>query len=109
MPELPEVAALTDFLDEHLRGAVVKKIQLVSFAVLKTADPLYSDLEGSAVTGVRRFGKFVSMEADGLLWVDCLLGSVPAGAQEGFMLSLPGLIDFNPPVSGETLFVAVAG
>ncbi len=69
MPELPEVAALTDFLDEHLRGAVVTKIQLVSFAVLKTADPLYSDLEGRAVTGVQRFGKFVSMEADGLHFV----------------------------------------
>ncbi len=69
MPELPEVAALTDFLDEHLRGAVVTKIQLVSFAVLKTADPLYSDLEGRAITGVHRYGKFVSMEADGLHFV----------------------------------------
>ena len=69
MPELPEVAALTDFLDEHLRGAVVTKIQLVSFAVLKTADPPFSDLEGRAVSGVRRFGKFVSMEADGLHFV----------------------------------------
>lgn len=69
MPELPEVAALTDFLHEHLRGAVVTKIQLVSFAVLKTADPPYSDLEGRAVTGVHRFGKFVSMEADGLHFV----------------------------------------
>ncbi|SDL82154.1 Fpg/Nei family DNA glycosylase [Arthrobacter sp. ok362] len=69
MPELPEVAALTDFLDEHLRGAVVAKIQLVSFAVLKTADPPFTDLEGRVVTGVRRFGKFVSMEADGLHFV----------------------------------------
>ncbi len=69
MPELPEVAALADFLDDHLRGAVVTKIQLVSFAVLKTADPLFTDLEGSAVTGVRRFGKFVSMDADGLHFV----------------------------------------
>lgn len=69
MPELPEVAALTDFLDEHLRGAIVTKIQLVSFAVLKTADPLFTDLEGRAVTGVRRFGKFVSMEAEGLHFV----------------------------------------
>jgi formamidopyrimidine-DNA glycosylase len=69
MPELPEVAALTDFLREHLRGAIVTKIQLVSFAVLKTADPLFTDLEGRTVTGVRRFGKFVSMEADGLHFV----------------------------------------
>ncbi|MDQ0821797.1 formamidopyrimidine-DNA glycosylase [Arthrobacter sp. V4I6] len=69
MPELPEVAALTDFLDEHLRGAVLTKIQIVSFAVLKTADPRFAELEGRAVTGVRRFGKFISLEADGLHFV----------------------------------------
>jgi formamidopyrimidine-DNA glycosylase len=69
MPELPEVAALTDFLDEHLRGAVVAKVQIASFAVLKTADPPFSQLEGRAVTGVRRFGKFISVEADGLHFV----------------------------------------
>ena len=45
------------------------KIQPVSFAVLKTADPPYSDLQGKAVSGVQRFGKFVSMEADGLHFV----------------------------------------
>jgi formamidopyrimidine-DNA glycosylase len=69
VPELPEVAALTDFLDEHLRGAMVRKIQPASFAVLKTADPPYSDLQGKAITAVQRFGKFVSMEADGLHFV----------------------------------------
>jgi formamidopyrimidine-DNA glycosylase len=69
MPELPEVAALADFLDENLRGAAVTKIQIASVAVLKTADPPFSALEGRAVTGVRRFGKFISMEADGLYFV----------------------------------------
>jgi formamidopyrimidine-DNA glycosylase len=66
MPELPEVAALADFLDTRLRGAVLTKIQIVSFAVLKTADPPISALEGRSVTGVRRHGKFVDLEADGL-------------------------------------------
>jgi formamidopyrimidine-DNA glycosylase len=69
MPELPEVAALTAFLDQHLLGAVVTKVQIVSFAVLKTADPPFSGLEGRVVTGVRRFGKFVSLDADGLSFV----------------------------------------
>ena len=67
MPELPEVAALTDFLDEQLRGAVVHEgpdrllrgAQDGGSAVLRRC-------EGRAVTGVRRFGKFVSMDADGL-------------------------------------------
>lgn len=69
MPELPEVAALTHFLNEHLLGATVTKVQIVSFAVLKTADPPFTALEGRAVTGVRRFGKFVSIDADGLYFV----------------------------------------
>ena len=69
MPELPEVAALTDFLAARLLGAAVTKIQVVSFAVLKTADPPISGLEGRTVTGVRRFGKFVSLEAGGLSFV----------------------------------------
>jgi formamidopyrimidine-DNA glycosylase len=69
MPELPEVAALTGFLDGHLPGAVVTKIQIASFAVLKTADPPFSELEGRAVAGVRRFGKFVSVDAGGLYFV----------------------------------------
>ena len=38
-------------------------------AVLKTADPPYTALEGRTVTGVRRFGKFVSIDADGLYFV----------------------------------------
>ncbi|MGP4033106.1 Fpg/Nei family DNA glycosylase [Pseudarthrobacter sp. 1C304] len=69
MPELPEVAALADFLDRHLQGAVVTKVQIASFAVLKTADPPYTALEGQTVTGVRRFGKFISLEAGGLSFV----------------------------------------
>ncbi|MDQ0634564.1 formamidopyrimidine-DNA glycosylase [Arthrobacter pascens] len=69
MPELPEVAGLAGFLDEQLRGSVFSKVQIVSFAVLKTADPPYSALQGRTVTGVRRFGKFVSIDAGGLSFV----------------------------------------
>jgi formamidopyrimidine-DNA glycosylase len=69
MPELPEVAALTEFLAGRLRGATVAKIQIVSFAVLKTADPPFSELVGRTVTDVSRFGKFISVAADGLYFV----------------------------------------
>lgn len=65
VPELPEVAGLAGFLDEQLRASVVQKIQIVSFAVLKTADPPFTALEGCTVMGVRRFGKFVSLDTDG--------------------------------------------
>lgn len=65
MPELPEVAGLAGFLDEQLHEAVVRKVQIVSFAVLKTADPPYTALQDRTVTRVRRFGKFVSLDTDG--------------------------------------------
>lgn len=66
MPELPEVAGLAAFLDEQLRGCAVTKLQIVSFAVLKTADPPFNAIEGRAVSGVRRFGKFISIDTDGI-------------------------------------------
>lgn len=69
MPELPEVAGLSTFLGEHLEGTVLTKLQVLSVAVLKTADPPYTALEGRNVTGVQRFGKFVSIDADGLHFV----------------------------------------
>jgi formamidopyrimidine-DNA glycosylase len=63
IPELPEVAGLSAFLGTRLHGAVVTGIQIVSFAVLKTADPPYSALVGMEIKGVERFGKFVSLDA----------------------------------------------
>jgi len=66
MPELPEVAGLRAFLDAKLREAVLTKVQITSFAVLKTADPPYSVLEGRTVVGVRRFGKFLDLDLDGV-------------------------------------------
>lgn len=66
MPELPEVAGLARYLDEQLRGTVLTKLQIVSFAVLKTVDPPYGDLEGRTVTAVRRFGKFICIDTGGI-------------------------------------------
>ncbi|MBP1136807.1 formamidopyrimidine-DNA glycosylase [Arthrobacter sp. PvP023] len=66
MPELPEVAGLGAFLGDRLRGAVLTKIQIVSFAVLKTADPPYAVLEGRTISGVQRRGKFIIIDADGV-------------------------------------------
>jgi formamidopyrimidine-DNA glycosylase len=69
MPELPEVAGLSSFLGTHLHGTVLMRLQVLSVAVLKTADPPYTALEGRTVTGVRRFGKFICIDAEGLHFV----------------------------------------
>lgn len=62
---MPEVAALAEFLDAQLRGTTVSSVQIVSFAVLKTADPPFTELAGQTVAGVRRFGKFVCIDTSG--------------------------------------------
>jgi formamidopyrimidine-DNA glycosylase len=66
MPELPEVNALVEFLDEQMAGAVVASVELASFAVLKTFDPPASALQGLEVTGVTRHGKFIDIDVSGI-------------------------------------------
>lgn len=66
MPELPEVDALVAFLREKSVGAVVARIELASFSVLKTFDPPVDSYAGLAVEGVVRHGKFIDFEIGGL-------------------------------------------
>lgn len=66
MPELPEVEALKDFLADHLVGREVVRVLPVAISVLKTYDPPVTAFEGREVTAVRRFGKFLDLEAGGL-------------------------------------------
>ena len=66
MPELPEVQALSDFLDMRLDGLAVTGVELGSVAVLKTYDPAPDALVGLMVAGVGRHGKFVDIDCDGL-------------------------------------------
>ena len=66
MPELPEVEALAQFLRDHAVGAVVGRVDVAALSVLKTVDPPISSLQGRNVTGARRFGKHLAMDADGL-------------------------------------------
>jgi formamidopyrimidine-DNA glycosylase len=63
MPELPEVQALAESLDSRLRGRRVAGLTVASIAALKTYDPPVTALAGREVTGVRRHGKFLDIEA----------------------------------------------
>ena len=62
MPELPEVEALRDFLDERVTGRVVERVLPMAVSVLKTYEPPPSALHGQTCTGVRRHGKFLDLE-----------------------------------------------
>lgn len=61
MPELPEVEALVGYLDGRTRDLSVARVQLASYAALKTVDPSLDSLVGEPVRGVSRHGKFIDV------------------------------------------------
>ncbi|MFG2985801.1 Fpg/Nei family DNA glycosylase [Streptomyces sp. NPDC048258] len=61
MPELPEVEALREYLDEHLAGRVVERVLPLAVSVLKTYDPPLTALEGQTAGATARHGKFLAM------------------------------------------------
>jgi formamidopyrimidine-DNA glycosylase len=62
VPELPEVHALVTDLGSRLIGQTVERLDIVSFAALKTFDPPVSALAGLTVTDVSRHGKFLDLQ-----------------------------------------------
>ena len=67
MPELPEVEITARLLDRALQGAELESVVAPGINALKTFDPPLSALDGMHVTGVRRRGKHLIVEADGEL------------------------------------------
>ncbi|WP_405436755.1 Fpg/Nei family DNA glycosylase [Streptomyces avidinii] len=61
MPELPEVEALREYLDEHLTGRVVESVLPLAVSVLKTYDPPLTALEGQPAGTTARYGKFLAV------------------------------------------------
>jgi formamidopyrimidine-DNA glycosylase len=59
VPELPEVTALAADLGARLDGRVVERLDVVSFAALKTFDPPVYALAGQILGAVARHGKFL--------------------------------------------------
>lgn len=66
MPELPEVTALAADLTSRLAGRLIDRVDLVSFAALKTFDPPLAALSGEHIDGVGRLGKFLDLRAGSL-------------------------------------------
>jgi formamidopyrimidine-DNA glycosylase len=65
MPELPQMQALAERLDDELRGRRLVGWQPIGFAGLKTVRPSPDEALGRAVIGVRRRGKYLVVELDG--------------------------------------------
>lgn len=92
MPELPEVEALTGFLRANAVGDVVSKVDIAAISVLKTYDPPITAIGGLTITGVRRHGKFLDLNCDGLH----LLFHLARGGWLRWRESMPG----TPPKPG---------
>lgn len=59
MPELPEVEALTGFLDEKCRGKTITRVEVAALSALKTYDPPVESLRGTTIGRVTRRGKYL--------------------------------------------------
>jgi formamidopyrimidine-DNA glycosylase len=71
MPELPELEVIKDFLQEHVVGRRIEKIDILRPIVVRnlTALDFASPLEGQAFTKVERRGKFLILSFDALYLV----------------------------------------
>jgi formamidopyrimidine-DNA glycosylase len=65
MPELPEIQALAERLEEVLAGSTLERIDALQFSSLKTFDPRPDSLIGRVLEGVSRRGKFLVMRFEG--------------------------------------------
>jgi formamidopyrimidine-DNA glycosylase len=59
VPELPEVQALAERIDERLGGATLARLDPLAFSALKTVLPPPEELYGHVLLGVGRRGKFL--------------------------------------------------
>jgi formamidopyrimidine-DNA glycosylase len=65
VPELPEVEITARLLDGALAGVTIESAIAPGINALKTIEPPLSDLAGRQITGVRRRGKHVIVDASG--------------------------------------------
>lgn len=65
MPELPDVVLYCERLAALVVGSPLLKVRLASPWVLRSVDPPPAEVEGRALTGVRRLGKRVVLELEG--------------------------------------------
>jgi formamidopyrimidine-DNA glycosylase len=65
MPELPEMQALAERLDEMLAGATFVSAIPLQFSALKTATPAPEELYGREVARIGRRGKYLVMDFGG--------------------------------------------
>jgi formamidopyrimidine-DNA glycosylase len=69
MPELPDVALYIEALQTRIVGHVLERVRIANVALLRTADPPLTSVEGRVVRRLRRIGKRIAIGLDGDLWL----------------------------------------
>jgi formamidopyrimidine-DNA glycosylase len=83
VPELPEMQALAERLEDALAGKVLERVEPLQFSALKTVVPPFDAMVGKAVTAVGRRGKYNLVEF--------------GGPSIAFHLSQGGRVDIESP------------
>lgn len=65
MPELPEIQALAERLDDALAGSMLCDAQVLGFSSLKTVSPAPDECRGRILSSVTRRGKYVVLRFEG--------------------------------------------
>src|SRR5262245_16826159 len=65
MPELPQMQALTERLQERVGGAALAAVQPIGFSGLKTFDPPPESLVGRTLERTGRRGKYLILDFGG--------------------------------------------
>src|SRR6195256_419454 len=69
MPELPDIAAYITALEARIVAQPIERVRLASPFLLRTAEPLISNVEGRVVRELRRIGKRIAIGVEDDLWL----------------------------------------
>jgi formamidopyrimidine-DNA glycosylase len=69
MPELPDIVVYIEALERRILGRVLRRVQIASPFLLRTADPPIDSALGHKVIALRRIGKRITIGLDNDLWL----------------------------------------
>ena len=69
MPELPDITVYVEAIQERVLGATLNRVRLGNPFLLRSVSPPLSDVNGRAVTQLRRVGKRIAIGLEGDLWL----------------------------------------
>lgn len=69
MPELPDITAYINALEERILNQPLQHVRLGSPFLLRTVQPPIASLEGRTVTQLKRIGKRIAIGVEGDLWI----------------------------------------